>query len=85
MFYVKKGERDRFLKQFKNNITINIKFENKGSEIIFNDKDIKVFEDTIFKDNRGLLWTSWETKLSKINFKHDKFSVSKKCFAGFAL
>ena len=38
LFYVKKGERDRFLKQFKNNITINIKFENKGSEIIFNDK-----------------------------------------------
>ena len=41
-------------------------------------KGIKVFKDTIFKDSRGLLWTSWETKLSKINFKHDKFSVSKK-------
>ena len=45
-------------------------------------KDIKVFEDTIFKDNRGLLWTSWEIELSKINFKHDKFSVSKKMFCG---
>jgi len=41
-------------------------------------KGIKIFEETIFKDKRGLLWTSWETKFSRIQFKHDKFSVSKK-------
>ncbi len=38
LFYLKQGQRSRFLKKFKNNITIDIKFENKGSEIIFDDK-----------------------------------------------
>jgi len=32
-----------------------------------------------FKDKRGLIWTSWEkNKYTKLNFKHDKFSLSKK-------
>ncbi len=42
-------------------------------------KDIKIIKNTIFKDNRGLLWTTWKkTELKKINFNHDKFSLSKK-------
>ena len=35
--------------------------------------------NTSFRDHRGFYWTSWEKKLTKkINFKHDKFSLSKK-------
>jgi dTDP-4-dehydrorhamnose 3,5-epimerase len=42
-------------------------------------KDIKIIKNTIFKDNRGLLWTTWKkTEFKKINFNHDKFSLSKK-------
>ena len=42
-------------------------------------KDIKIIKNTIFKDNRGLLWTTWKkAELKKINFNHDKFSLSKK-------
>lgn len=42
-------------------------------------KGIKVFKNSIFKDHRGYLWTSWKKNKSfKINFNHDKFSLSKK-------
>ena len=41
-------------------------------------KGIKIFKSSFFKDSRGTLWTSWEKKLLKINFNHDKFSLSKK-------
>lgn len=42
-------------------------------------KGIKVFKSSIFKDHRGYLWTSWKkNKNYKINFNHDKFSLSKK-------
>lgn len=40
---------------------------------------IKIYKDSIFKDQRGYLWTSWKNdKKYKINFRHDKFSLSKK-------
>ena len=39
---------------------------------------VKTFKSTIFKDHRGLYWTSWEKKKHRINFNHDKFSISKK-------
>ena len=41
-------------------------------------KEIKVIKSSIFKDHRGYLWTSWENKKIKLNFNHDKFSISKK-------
>lgn len=41
-------------------------------------KNIKIFKSNNFKDNRGLIWTSWEKKKINLNFKHDKFSLSKK-------
>lgn len=42
-------------------------------------KGIKIIKGSIFKDHRGSLWTSWEyNKKNKINFNHDKFSISKK-------
>ncbi len=42
-------------------------------------KDIKIIKNTIFKDNRGLLWTTWKKdEFKKINFNQDKFSLSKK-------
>ena len=32
-----------------------------------------------FKDHRGYYWTSWKrSSINRINFKHDKFSLSKK-------
>ena len=41
-------------------------------------KNIKIQKGTIFKDKRGLLWTSWKkNKKDKIIFNHDKFSISK--------
>ncbi len=42
-------------------------------------KGIKIIKGSVFKDKRGKLWTSWK-KNKKIlpNFKHDKFSISKK-------
>ena len=41
--------------------------------------DVKVYKNTHFKDIRGYYWTSWKKRESnKINFKHDKFSLSKK-------
>ena len=39
---------------------------------------IKEYKSSIFKDHRGLYWTSWEKKFFKLNFNHDKFSSSKK-------
>lgn len=42
---------------------------------------IKIIKETIFKDNRGLIWTAWEKKNKKfpnLNFIHDKFALSKK-------
>ena len=42
-------------------------------------KGVKIFTESNFKDKRGILWTSWnKLKLNKINFNHDKFSLSKK-------
>ena len=42
-------------------------------------KDIKICKSNNFKDNRGLLWTTWKKGLFKgIKFNHDKFSLSKK-------
>ena len=39
----------------------------------------KKFKIKAFKDKRGLYWTSWKkSSLKNINFKHDKFSLSKK-------
>ena len=40
---------------------------------------ITVFKNSSFKDHRGYYWTSWQdSKIKKIYFKHDKFSLSKK-------
>lgn len=42
---------------------------------------IKIIKETIFKDYRGLIWTTWEKKNKKfpnLNFIHDKFALSKK-------
>ena len=42
-------------------------------------KGIKIIKGSIFKDRRGKLWTSWKkNKKILLNFKHDKFSISKK-------
>lgn len=41
--------------------------------------DIKIINQSNFKDQRGLLWTSWKKGIfKKIKFNHDKFSLSKK-------
>ena len=40
---------------------------------------LKIKNGTSFKDKRGFLWTSWKKDFfSKIDFNHDKFSISKK-------
>ena len=39
---------------------------------------IKTFKASIFKDHRGYYWTSWQKKRIKLNFNHDKFSISRK-------
>lgn len=40
---------------------------------------IKTFSNSAFIDKRGYYWTSWNKKeYPKINFVHDKFSISKK-------
>ena len=42
-------------------------------------KEIKIIKNSIFKDHRGLYWTTWKKGIfSKKKFVHDKFSVSKK-------
>ena len=50
-------------------------------------KDIKILKNSAFKDNRGMLWTTWKKGVFKnIKFNHDKFSLSKKkCPSGTAL
>ena len=41
--------------------------------------DIKILKTTNFKDNRGLLWTTWKKGMFRnLTFNHDKFSISKK-------
>lgn len=43
------------------------------------EKKIYIKKKNLFKDKRGLLWTSWEKKdFKNIKFNHDKFSISKK-------
>ena len=43
--------------------------------------DIIEYNNSAFEDKRGLYWTSWEKNKYPKNFKHDKFSLSKKkCF-----
>ena len=40
---------------------------------------IITFTNSAFVDNRGFYWTSWiKKKYPKLNFIHDKFSISKK-------
>ena len=40
---------------------------------------VRKFKTSNFKDHRGYYWTSWhKNTFKKINFKHDKFSLSKK-------
>lgn len=45
-------------------------------------KDIKIFETEVFRDGRGDLFTTWERGsnciIDKINFNHDKISISHK-------
>ena len=46
-------------------------------------KDIKILKNSAFKDNRGMLWTTWKKGVFKnIKFNHDKFSLSKKMSFG---
>ena len=42
------------------------------------DNEIKIYTSKSFNDFRGQLWTSWDHKIIKLNFNHDKFSLSKK-------
>ena len=43
--------------------------------------NIKVYKNSSFKDKRGYYWTSWKKGLIKnLEFKHDKFSLSKKMY-----
>ena len=40
---------------------------------------VKKFKNSSFRDHRGYYWTSWKkNKTNKLNFIHDKFSLSKK-------
>ena len=41
-------------------------------------ENLKVFKSKIFKDFRGSYWTTWKKGKIKLNFNHDKFSISKK-------
>ena len=40
--------------------------------------NINFYKDDAFIDKRGIYWTSWEKKRYKLDFNHDKFSLSKK-------
>ena len=41
--------------------------------------NVKVYKNSSFRDKRGYYWTSWEKGIiKKLEFKHDKFSLSKK-------
>ena len=42
------------------------------------DSSIKIINSNNYSDKRGLIWTSWNKKNLNLNFKHDKFSFSKK-------
>jgi dTDP-4-dehydrorhamnose 3,5-epimerase len=40
---------------------------------------VKVYKNISFRDKRGYYWTAWRKSLIKdLEFKHDKFSLSKK-------
>lgn len=42
---------------------------------------VRRYKESIFKDERGYIWTSWKNNKKKyfnLNFKHDKFALSKK-------
>ena len=40
---------------------------------------VKIIKNNTFKDKRGFYWTTWKKCiLKKMNFNHDKFSISKK-------
>ena len=40
---------------------------------------VEVYKNSSFRDKRGYYWTSWKKGLIKnLEFKHDKFSLSKK-------
>ena len=40
---------------------------------------IKIIKPSFFRDKRGDYWTTWKKNyFSKLNFNHDKFSISKK-------
>ena len=41
---------------------------------------LKFIPPNHFNDFRGQLWTSWDHKIIKLNFNHDKFSLSKKMY-----
>ena len=41
-------------------------------------KEIKLFSNSAFRDHRGYYWTNWIKNKIKLNFNHDKFSISKK-------
>jgi dTDP-4-dehydrorhamnose 3,5-epimerase len=47
--------------------------------------NIRIFNNTFFRDLRGDYWTTWKKEnFKKIIFNHDKFSISKKnVFRGF--
>ena len=58
-----------------------IEFEVSDSDVLM---DIKIISPSVFREERGSIWTSYhQDHLNnllppKINFKHDKFSCSKK-------
>jgi len=40
---------------------------------------LQIIKNSTFKDKRGFYWTTWKKGIfKKINFNHDKFSISKK-------
>jgi dTDP-4-dehydrorhamnose 3,5-epimerase len=41
---------------------------------------VKIFKESIFRDRRGFIWTSWtnKKKYKDLKFNHDKFALSKK-------
>ena len=40
---------------------------------------IKTIKPSFFRDKRGDYWTTWKKNyFNKLNFNHDKFSISKK-------
>lgn len=41
-------------------------------------KEINFYKDDAFVDKRGIYWTSWKKNRYKLEFNHDKFSLSKK-------